>query len=147
MRILAIDEDPDTLRGLARALEKKHDVTTVQSASEAFYVLAGDESFDAILCDLDLPGLSGADFAARLAPFDAARLVFMASGASAAAQATAVAGHPVLAKPFTDDELYEAVGSLGFPYGAVEPSMFSTLVNAVVSASSPALRISITCIE
>jgi signal transduction histidine kinase len=83
-RVLVIDDEPMVLSSFHRILAREHDVTTVGSAEEALELLEGGASFDVILCDLMMPGVSGMDLHERLAaraPDQAERMIFMTGGA------------------------------------------------------------------
>lgn len=60
-RVLVIDDD-DMIREILRRVLKAHEVTVHASASDALTQIAGGSRFDAILCDLMMPGLSGIEF-------------------------------------------------------------------------------------
>lgn len=57
-KILTIDDDDDALLFVEGALGKDHEVTTVSTWIKASDELVR-ESFDLILLDIDMPGLSG----------------------------------------------------------------------------------------
>lgn len=66
------------------ALEDEHDVAVVMSVTAAIERIRRGESFDLILCDLMLPGLSGVDLHGWLgehAPELLASIVFTSGGA------------------------------------------------------------------
>ncbi len=78
-RVLLIDDEPLVLRAVERTLSPPHQVTTVADAAEGLR-LAEAGGWDAILCDLMMPGLSGMELHARLQasrPGDAARVIFL----------------------------------------------------------------------
>jgi len=90
---------------LRRMLGRDHEVVVVQEAPAALQLLAGDDGFDVVLCDVMLPGMSGTELLAALkARYTALadRIVFLTGGAfSAEARAAlATATNPVLEKPF-----------------------------------------------
>lgn len=102
MRILVIDDEKLLLDLVERRLAlKSHEVTTAESASEAFLCLAKDR-FDVILCDVHLPGMDGEKFVARLSPLHASRVVMMTADDS-------FPGADTLRKPFTIERLFEVV--------------------------------------
>lgn len=60
MRILVVDDDALAAEMTAAVLEDGGcDVIAVESAAEALKVLAGDPEFDAVVSDMNMPGLSG----------------------------------------------------------------------------------------
>jgi PAS domain S-box-containing protein len=108
-RILVIDDDPLVLSALRRRLAKSHEVRTVHDAREALEVLSG-ETFDAVLCDLMMPVMSGIDFfreVERRTPALLRRIVFATGGAftpESRAFLESVKNHR-LEKPFSPEEL------------------------------------------
>ncbi len=82
-RVLIVDDEPLVSRALARMLRGRSDVTTVGSVDEALAVLESAR-FDAILCDVMMPGRGGAEFLRELSSRDAslaARVGFITGGA------------------------------------------------------------------
>jgi len=83
-RVLLVDDEPLVGRAVKRILSPPHQVTVAPTAEEGLRLLEAG-GWDAILCDLMLPGLSGMALHARLAetrPDDAGRMVFLSGGAS-----------------------------------------------------------------
>ena len=83
-RLLVIDDEPLVLRGIQRNLAAHFEVVTAESGGQALAFLAGGEPFDAIVCDLMMPGLTGMDLHRRLAadyPGLENRMVFVTGGA------------------------------------------------------------------
>jgi two-component system, cell cycle sensor histidine kinase and response regulator CckA len=83
-RVLLIDDEPSILTVLVGLLQRDHDVVAAASGEAARAILAGDQSFDVILCDLMMPGMSGMDVHAWVAahhPALAQRIVFVTGGA------------------------------------------------------------------
>jgi CheY-like chemotaxis protein len=66
LRILIVDDEPRVGRMIARLMHA-HEVTTVTSGEAALATLATDDQFDAILCDLIMPEMSGVKLAAVIA--------------------------------------------------------------------------------
>jgi CheY-like chemotaxis protein len=66
LRILIVDDEPLVGRMIARLMHA-HEVTTVTSGEAALATLATDDRFDAILCDLIMPEMSGVKLAAAIA--------------------------------------------------------------------------------
>lgn len=112
--VLVIDDDPLVVRSLTRLLQGRHEVESLTDAREALArVLAGDR-FDAILCDVMMPEMSGVDFYQELvarAPDQASRVVFVTGGAfSPETRAFLEAGkHRVVEKPVTRGTLFKAL--------------------------------------
>lgn len=110
--LLVIDDERTFLRSLELVLEDAHDVTSSSNANEALELVKKDpRRFDAVLCDLSMPGLDGVAFfeeMRRLGVSD--RFVLMTGGAftpRTTAFLTTVRCARI-AKPFTPDQL-EAV--------------------------------------
>lgn len=83
-KVLLIDDDVSLLRGLKRPLARDHDVETCEGASLALALLATGRRFDVILCDLHMPGVTGADFHHQLGesfPGLERTIIFMTGGA------------------------------------------------------------------
>lgn len=60
-RLLAIDDEVLLLKAYRRMLIDHHDVEVAAGGAEALALLEQDRRFDVILCDLQMPELSGAD--------------------------------------------------------------------------------------
>jgi len=109
-RILVIDDDVAVGRTLRHALEEEHEVTVVVNAADALKALESPEgaSFDAILCDLLMPGMTGAELftiARRDLPDLASRFIFMSGGYWAQGEASPTGSQPVLEKPFNLEQV------------------------------------------
>lgn len=114
MNVLVVDDDPDALAGMAKALQAEGcTVTEAEDGLEALQRVA-DHPFDAIVCDLRLPYLPGGAFYETLLeqnPALARRVIFV----SAIAYDPAVrryldgTGQPYLQKPYEVKELVETV--------------------------------------
>ena len=84
VRVLVVDDEPRIARGLARALRREHDVSTLSSAREALKCLIESDSFDAVLCDVMMPEMTGVDLHRELErrrPEIARRVLFFTGGA------------------------------------------------------------------
>ena len=79
-RVLIIEDEPVMQRLMARAL-LQYEVVVKGDAREALALLAAGESFDVILCDLNLPGMNGMQLHAALTKAQADRMVFVTGGA------------------------------------------------------------------
>jgi signal transduction histidine kinase/CheY-like chemotaxis protein len=60
-RLLAIDDEVLLLKAYRRMLIEHHDIELAYSGAEGLKLLEHDRRFDVILCDLQMPELSGAD--------------------------------------------------------------------------------------
>lgn len=113
-RVLVIDDEPMMGTTLRMALAEDHEVVIVESGEAARDLLKQDGGFDAILCDLMMPDLSGMELHAWLvqnAPQLARRVIFMTGGAytESARRFLAAVGNPNIQKPFDVDDLLALV--------------------------------------
>jgi PAS domain S-box-containing protein len=113
-RILVVDDEALVAEAMERVLSEDHDVVAVGSGRAALERL-GAGPFDAVICDLLMPEMSGADFWAELHRRDpalAGRMVLV-TGAGLIEDAREAMGAfegPVVEKPFTAADLRAAVG-------------------------------------
>ncbi len=103
-RVLVVDDDPLVLRSLTRVLARDFDVSSARNGREALDLVRAGGTFDAMLCDLMMPELSGIELHELLERDDpelARRTVFLTGGAfSGRAQTFLEAvGQPHLEKP------------------------------------------------
>jgi CheY-like chemotaxis protein len=111
-RILVVDDEPLVVKSFAIVLSESHEVTGTTSGRDALRRIAAGERYDAILCDLMMPDVTGMDVyaeLAELAPDMANRTVFMTGGAFTA-RAQAFLEHTrnrTLQKPVSPDKLLE----------------------------------------
>ncbi|GEJ58805.1 ATP-binding protein [Anaeromyxobacter diazotrophicus] len=83
-RVLVVDDEPLVCASLYRLLSRRFDVVPQTSPRQALSLLRAGERFDAVLCDLMMPELSGPAFhqeLARARPELAQRVVFLTGGA------------------------------------------------------------------
>lgn len=126
LRLLIIDDDPILLAMYRRWLGDYYDLETAEGAAAGFEALERDERYDAILCDVMMPDVSGIDFFHTLRgrrPDLAERLIFVTGGifTEEAQSGLEDAGRPCLFKPFEIEELVECLDELRRPWseGAV----------------------------
>jgi PAS domain S-box-containing protein len=116
-RILVVDDEPLIRSSLVRLLRAEHDIVEAASGAAADAILASDQRFDVILCDLIMPEMSGMDLHARLAstrPHLVDRMVFMSGGAFTERAAEFLHGAAIrlLEKPIEVARLRELVRGL-----------------------------------
>jgi CheY-like chemotaxis protein len=104
-RVLIVDDEPLILSAIVRGLARRHDVVAAAGGEEALARIRAGERFDAILCDVMMPGMSGiAVFAqlSELAPDQARRVAFITGGVFDAEASTFLEAqaNPVVQKPF-----------------------------------------------
>jgi PAS domain S-box-containing protein len=116
LRILVIDDEVTLIRAYRRLLGREHDVVAAYGGEEALAILACDQAFDLILCDLMMPGTDGVAVYEELEkqhPELLPRMVF-SSGAPTSARAQSFLGHPeivFLDKPISGEALKQFVAS------------------------------------
>ncbi len=115
-RVLVIDDEPHMSRLYARLLRPHADaVVTTGGVREAWAAIQDAEGdFHAILCDLNMPHLSGVDFFEGLperAPHLQKRVIFLTGGVfdDETQQFLDSMANPLIEKPFDIDELVALV--------------------------------------
>ncbi|NMO21494.1 PAS domain-containing protein [Pyxidicoccus fallax] len=125
-RVLVVDDEPQLTSVLRRVLGRRHEVVSVHSGREALELLARDDAFDLVFCDLmmgDLTGMDVHDALARCQPELLSRFVFMTGGgfterARAFLQSVPL---PRIEKPFEPGTLRALVEGAPPRAGAVRP--------------------------
>lgn len=82
-RILVIDDEELIVTVIGRMLQAEFEVTATTQAEEALRLVRNGEPFDAVVCDLMMPEMSGMALFEELqhdAPGLAARTVFLSGG-------------------------------------------------------------------
>jgi CheY-like chemotaxis protein len=111
-RVLAVDDEPSVLAGVVRALGDVHAVTTVGSAADALRLLVNGAHFDAVLCDVVMPGMNGPELLGEIErrwPALAPRVTLMVGGSSRDAARQFGGDRAMLSKPFDVATLREVV--------------------------------------
>ncbi|MEI8254932.1 MAG: response regulator, partial [Deltaproteobacteria bacterium] len=116
-RVLVVDDEERIRKVMVRLLKPEHEVVTVASGRDAQELLARDQGFDVILCDLMMPEMSGTDLHAWLAvhePALARRTVFVSGGAftAGATDYLASVANLHIEKPFDMNTMRELVSDL-----------------------------------
>ncbi|HUJ62859.1 MAG TPA: HD domain-containing phosphohydrolase [Kofleriaceae bacterium] len=65
IRVLCVDDEPQVLQAIALNLGRRYDIVTATSGAQALELLAGDPTIAVALSDMQMPGLSGAQWFAR----------------------------------------------------------------------------------
>lgn len=114
-RVLVIDDDPTVGVAIRRCLHG-FQITYAQSATGALGRVQAGANFQAVVCDVFMPGMSGMKFHRALlreAPELARRLVFVSGGVSDEVDEYVRSQHlHWVAKPFTGVELRAAVAAV-----------------------------------
>jgi PAS domain S-box-containing protein len=103
-RVLVVDDDPLVLRSLTRILARDFEVAAARNGREALDMVRAGGTYDAMLCDLVMPELSGIELHEVLTHDDpelAKRTVFLTGGAFTGRAQTFLesVGQPHLEKP------------------------------------------------
>ena len=108
-RVLAVDDDGLVLTGTVAMLEDLgHTVIAASSGEEALDLVRSNDAIDVVVTDHAMPGLTGVQFAAELKTFRPTLPVILATGYAQLTEG-APAELPRLVKPFTQEQLAEAV--------------------------------------
>lgn len=116
-RLLLIDDEPLVSRAIRRLLGASHDVVIADGGTAALEVLSHDQEFDAIICDLAMPGLDGPAVHERLSeqqPHLAEVMVFCSGGAFSARMTTflSAVANPVVEKPVGITRLLDVIDNI-----------------------------------
>ncbi len=121
-RVLLVDDEKLVLRSVARLLRDEADVQGVTSGCEALALLEEGARFDAVVTDLMMPGMSGAELLDRLGDAHgdlAERAIVMTGGVDEGAKVSFIGAgrRQLVPKPATRAELLEALRAV-MPVGA-----------------------------
>jgi two-component system, cell cycle sensor histidine kinase and response regulator CckA len=119
-RVLIVDDDVNVGRTLSLALEQVHDVRVVTSGHDALAELHASRfagGYDAILCDVLMPGMTGNELFDRAClelPGIESRFIFMSGGLflGGAAELAKKSQNRVLEKPFDLNDVKDALGAV-----------------------------------
>ena len=117
-RVLVVDDEPLVRSAIARILKRDHDVYGASDGAEALEIIARDEDFDLVICDLTMPVMDGIEFFQRLQRSGselAERTVFATGGPYSGRAKDFVRANRalVLDKPFSRDQLRGLVRAVG----------------------------------
>ncbi|MDB4933448.1 MAG: sensor histidine kinase/response regulator [Labilithrix sp.] len=113
--VLVVDDEPMICKLANRILSREFDVVIASSAAEALAAIEKKSPpFDAVLCDIRMPGGSGLDLWANVRerwPSLAKRFVFATGGVDSTAleERLAATGQPWVGKPFPPEKIIDAL--------------------------------------
>jgi signal transduction histidine kinase len=116
-RVLVVDDEPGIGTVIQRVLRRDHDVVAATSGREALRVLEAHADFDAVLCDVMMPEITGMELYEMLRaelPALADRIVFMSGGAFTPEAREFLSAFPnrSIEKPFDPTALRAAVAGM-----------------------------------
>jgi CheY-like chemotaxis protein len=122
--VLVVDDEPRVCEAVARLLRGGEGVRALSQSRAALELIRGGARFDAILCDVMMPEMTGVQLLAAveaIAPAQARRFVFMTGGvfSSDSRRLLADSGRPVLQKPFEREQLLACLRAVAEPAGAL----------------------------
>jgi DNA-binding NtrC family response regulator len=111
-RLLLVDDEERILTALTRTLRREgYELVTAQTPREALERIE-EQSFDAVLSDHKMPGMTGVELLARVARLqpDAGRLLITGwAQAVSEGEIRDIEIHSVIPKPWEDRELKDAI--------------------------------------
>jgi len=112
-RVLFVDDEPNVLEGIRRALRKQVDLQTATSGAEGLRLMQEGGPFALVISDMRMPAMNGAQFLAKVreqAP-DTVRMILSGHADLQATIAAVNEGHiyRFLSKPCPSDQLLTAV--------------------------------------
>jgi CheY-like chemotaxis protein len=126
-RILAVDDEALLLKAYRRMLGDAHELATALGGHEALRTLERDSAFDVVLCDLQMPEMSGMELHAAVRasyPALAERFVFVTGGAFStdARRFMEESVSAVIQKPFRVEDLLALIERIAGGAGPRRPS-------------------------
>ncbi|MBW9117329.1 response regulator [Rhizobium cauense] len=110
LTVLVVDDDPLVSMGTVAMLEDLgHTACDVTSASQALQLLAEEQSFDVIITDHSMPGMTGAELSRIIATSFPDLPVILASGYAELPDNQGPGELIRLTKPFTQNQLEQAI--------------------------------------
>jgi PAS domain S-box-containing protein len=125
-RVLVVDDEPAIVRLLSESLESTATVVSETVPERALELLMAESGFDAIVCDVMMPGMTGLDLHERVAkdrPDLASRFIFICGGTYTDRTRDALERipNPRLPKPFRLAQLVEAIERVAAVSGRQSP--------------------------
>jgi CheY-like chemotaxis protein len=122
--VMLVDDEPHVAHTMERLLRRDHDITVALCGADALAEIAAGTQFDVIVSDVMMPNMTGIELLQelrRIAPGQAARLIFLSGGAftAQAREQLAQLGVLQLEKPVTTKELRASI--LRIARGSAQP--------------------------
>ncbi|MBK7865175.1 MAG: response regulator [Archangiaceae bacterium] len=117
LKLMVVDDEPQVAAAVRRSVSTSHDVTVFARAEDALATITRGERFDAVITDLHMPGMTGAELylqLKKLAPQLAAHTLFISGGAVTDEMRRFIADNPqrLFPKPFDAQVLRSALADL-----------------------------------
>jgi PAS domain S-box-containing protein len=115
-RALVVDDDAAIRKLIVKLLERRGFATAEADTGDAAIVIAMEQHPSVVVCDAGVPGMTGVELYRELSLREgpnATRFVFIASEKTQAMNDVALAGVPILVKPFTASDLEAALAEAG----------------------------------
>ena len=112
LRVLVVDDDPGMREGMAMSLKRAGFVTEQARSGEDALRMTRPGAFDAVVTDLRMTGMDGLQLTARLKALDSSLPVLLVTAFGSldtAREAMRLGAFDYLSKPFSPDELVQAV--------------------------------------
>ncbi len=112
LRVLVVDDDPGMRDGMAMSLKRAGFVTEQARSGEDALRMTRPGAFDAVVTDLRMTGMDGLQLTARLKALDTGLPVLLVTAFGSldtAREAMRLGAFDYLSKPFSPDELVQAV--------------------------------------
>lgn len=139
-RILFVDDEPQVLQGLKRMLYSMRgewDIEVAEGGAQALERLAED-TFDVVVSDMRMPGMSGAEFLEQVAELHptTVRLVLSGQAAETELMQAVNAAHQYLSKPCDPDLLKAAIGRASRLRSLLEDEALRSAVSTMTALPS-----------
>ena len=113
MRILYVEDNPELRETIAMLMECDGQVVTSCATAEEALEIDARQSFDVLVSDVGLPGMSGTDLARKLLAEDSQRWVVLCSGYELGSYPSDWGPNVrTLLKPFEVEDLEQLLGSI-----------------------------------
>jgi CheY-like chemotaxis protein len=112
-KVLVVEDDPDVAEVAVAVIESLgHEVEVCAEAASALARVKQARNFDLVFSDIVMPGMNGIELAEAIQNIFPNLPVLLATGYSNAALAPGALRFPVLAKPYSVQELSRRIGQM-----------------------------------